>query len=293
MDLTPQQISAPLAVGDLIAAVLPDLAQQETIWLFLHNSRTDTGNKAVRKFIGHVQPPGVRTGPKPAANHRVLTFNDVVNIIRMVLVDCGEGMEAPPAIVLRWPLLEGIPVIIGAVRTLRYAQRGVCALCIKVLAVVAGMIENAVQHDANAQVLCLLTESPEIPLAAQHGINLFVISGVISMVAVRLEYGAEIDGGNAQRFQIWEFLLYAGQIPAKVVMVLRFSVPVGKEGQTFIPVRMKSSFSQQTGQAGRACPPEAVWKDLIGHTPSEPVGGGKGGVVNCLLPRDRVALLCA
>ncbi len=67
-----QDVLAPHAVGHLGGAVLPHLADDHRRGLLCPGGGVDAGDEIVGQLVGHVQPPAVRPGPQPPADHRVL-----------------------------------------------------------------------------------------------------------------------------------------------------------------------------------------------------------------------------
>ena len=57
----------------------------------------------------------------------------------------------------------------------------------------AGVVEDAVEHDANAAVVGFVDQPSESGRSPQHGVDLLVVVGVIPVVGRRLEDGREVD----------------------------------------------------------------------------------------------------
>ena len=112
VDLAAQQVSAPLGVGDLVAAVLPDLTQQVSPGLFRVDGRADALDKVAGQLVGHIQPPAVRAAAQPMPDHAVLIAEDEVTVSRLRLIDGGQGLHAPPGVVVRRPRVEAVPAVI-------------------------------------------------------------------------------------------------------------------------------------------------------------------------------------
>ena len=62
----------------------------------------------------------------------------------------------------------------------------------------AGVVEDAVEHDADAPGVGLVDQPPERGVAAQHRVDLLVVVRVIAVVRRRLEDRREVDGVDAQ-----------------------------------------------------------------------------------------------
>ena len=288
--LPPQQVAPPLVIGDLVAAVLPDLPQQEARRLLLHHHPPDAGDELVGQLVRHVQPPGVRPGAQPAADDRVRPLNDEINVIRVHLVDGGQGVDAPPAVIAHRPLLKAVPGDVGALVTLRRAEGGVGPAGVEIAAVAAGVVEHSVQHHVDAPLPGLPAQAAEILLRAQHGVHLVVVPGVVAVVAVRLKDGAEVEGGNPQALQIVQLLLNSGQTAAEEVPVADLPPLVRQVLHQLLPVPVDHPVPQHPPGIGHPGAAEAVGEDLVGHAPAEPVRRGEGVVVDRLLPADRLPL---
>lgn len=72
-----------------------------------------------------------------SADHGVLTLDDEFDVLRVALVDGGEGVDSPPAVVAVGPLLEVVPGVVGALLALGRPQGGVGVQGVEVAAVVA------------------------------------------------------------------------------------------------------------------------------------------------------------
>ena len=153
--LLPQQIAAAAGVGDLIAAVLPHLAQEVSVRLLLCDGSADGGDEVVGQLIRHVQTPAVGAAAQPAPYHGILVGDDEPPVVRCVLVYRRQGVDAPPRIVLRGPRVKAVPREIGGVLALRRPRLRVKAVGVEIAAVGAGMVEYAVQNDADAPVVRL------------------------------------------------------------------------------------------------------------------------------------------
>ena len=149
VDLLAQQVFPTLGISDLGAGVLPDLAQQQGIGICLRKDRPDLFNKPVRQLVCHIQPPTGGACPQPAADNRVRTFYNVIDVGGAGLPDRRQSTDAPPGVIIIRPGMEGIPVIIGAILTLSGAQRGIEAVSVKIKALRTGVVEDAVQHNVH------------------------------------------------------------------------------------------------------------------------------------------------
>ena len=62
-----------------------------------------------------------------------------------------------------------------------------------IAAVAAGVIENTVQHHADAALLCLGAEAAEVRLCAQQRIDFLVVRCVIAVITLRFKNRTEIE----------------------------------------------------------------------------------------------------
>ena len=144
VQLVAKQIAPPLGVGDLGGGVLPDLAQKEAVrGGFLH-SGTNFGNKVIRQLIGYVQPPTGGPGPEPVTHHGVLSPDDEVPVVRLVLLNGRQRHDPPPGVIIRRPGMEGKPVEIRGIGALGRAYAGIEAVGVEVAALRAGVVEYTV-----------------------------------------------------------------------------------------------------------------------------------------------------
>ena len=207
----------------------------------------------------------------------------------MRLIDGGQCPDAPPCVVPLRPVEEGVPRVIGALPALGRTQVRVFPVGVEVLAVAAGVVEHAVQHHPHPQLAGPAAQAPEIPLRPQHGVDLLIVPGVIPMVAVGLEDGAEVEGRDPYGLQIVQLLLHPGQIAAEEVPVADLPLLVGEVLHSLLPLLVDQPVPGHAGGIGDPGAAEAVGKDLIGHPPAEPVRRGEGIVIDRLLPgRDLV-----
>lgn len=87
---------------------------------------------------------------------------------------------------------------------MRGAHRGIKAVHIKIEALGTGVIKDAVQNHPNAHLSGFGTESAEILLRTQHGVDFGVVRRVVAVVGGGLENRAEIKRCYAQVRQVGE-----------------------------------------------------------------------------------------
>ena len=82
----------------------------------------------------------------------------------------------------------------------------------------AGVVEDAVQHHADAAGVRRVEQLAQRRVAAQHRVHLVVVVRVIAMVRARLEDRVEVDGVDPQVGQVVQVLGHAEQIAALVAV---------------------------------------------------------------------------
>ena len=76
------------------------------------------------------------------------------------------------------------------------------AACVEIAAVVAGVIEYAIQYNAHAASGSFAAQRPEVLLTAEQRVDALVIAGIMAVIGIRLKDRIEINGGNVQALQI-------------------------------------------------------------------------------------------
>ena len=143
---------------------------------------------------------------------------------------------------------------------------------IEIAAVIAGVVEHAVQHHAHTACGSLLAQCAEILLAAEQRVDALVVARVIAMVGIRLKHRIEINGGHMQAFQIVQLADDPAQRTAEKVVVENLAVLIRPVNRDIVPV-----FVQHTRRDplplrlnGHFVPAEAVGEDIICDAPAEP-----------------------
>ena len=196
--LPAQQIPPPMGVGDLVAAVLPHLTQQEAVRFLRLHGLSNFSDEVIGQLVRHIQSPAVGPLPQPVPHHGVLTPHDEVPIGGRLLVHRRQSPYAPPRIVVRGPRMEAVPVEIERILTLGRPQLRVEAFGVEVAADAAGVVEHTVQNDGNAQLLGRLAQLSKVLLGAQDRVDLGVVGRVVAVVARGFKDGVEVDGCKAQ-----------------------------------------------------------------------------------------------
>ena len=62
--------------------------------------------------IEAMEKPQPAPQPAPMPDHAVLIAEDEVTVSRLRLIDGGQGLHAPPGVVVRRPRVETVPVVI-------------------------------------------------------------------------------------------------------------------------------------------------------------------------------------
>ena len=121
----------------------------------------------------------------------------------------------------------------------------------------ARVVENAVEHDADAPAVSFVEQAPKCRRSPQHGVDLFVVVRVIAMVRGGLEDGSEVECVNPQIRQVIEVFDDADQV-APLITVVR---------------RRRSPLVQVPGLGHGQAPREPIGKDLVENRVANPVGG--------------------
>ena len=282
--LAAQQVLPPPGVGDLVGAVLPDLAQQKAVrHRFVHGG-ADAGNKFVRQLVRHVQPPAGRPGPQPAADNGVFPVDDELSVGWAVLVDGGQRADAPPRVVVRGPRVEAVPRGVGGGLALGRAGAGVKPLGVEIDAVGPGVVEHAVQQDAHPSLPGLAAQLPEVLLRPQHGVDLLIIRCVVPMVGGGLKNGAEVQRGHGQLRQRVQPGENAPERAAEKVPVADLALRVRPPFRRIVPIAVDLTVTNHSGWVRNGQAEESVWENLVCYAAAEPVRRGTGAVVYGELP---------
>ena len=97
-----------MPVALFIGGVLPDLAQDKALRVFLLDGLSQVLQKLVGQLVGYVEPPAAVACLHPFADDAVFSI-DVLVELRVGFVDLRQGVEAPPGVVLVRPLAEVVP----------------------------------------------------------------------------------------------------------------------------------------------------------------------------------------
>ena len=197
-----QQVSAALAIGDFVGAVLPHFADHYRIALFFHGGIAQCLDKCVRQFVGHVQPPAGGSGTQPAAHDGVCALDDEIHIRGGALPHLGQRVDAPPGGILIRPMGEIVPFIPGGILALGCAQGVIPAAGVKIAAPISRVVKHAVQNYPYAPLGRFAAQQAEVLFRAQHRVDFAIITGVVTVVGGGFKNGVEIHCGYRKTFQI-------------------------------------------------------------------------------------------
>ncbi|EEG31653.1 hypothetical protein CLOSTMETH_00688 [[Clostridium] methylpentosum DSM 5476] len=277
----PQEIFASYTIGQFVGCVLPHLADEKIFFPFRFDCFPDPGDKTVRQFICDVQPIARRPEPQPVAQDTVLP-TDKIDVIGIVLVKLRKRGESPPGLVNIGIFEKLKPVFIWAFRRVESACAVVTAILVKIDAVASGVAENSVQDDPNTAFFRLTAEVDKILFCAEQGIDLSVISSVITVVGMRLKNGIEINHCDAELLEIREFFLDSEQVAPKIVAVCDLPLLVWEKVGKPSPIRTQFTVLGYIRMLHTASA-ESIGKDLIENPAFDAAGGSVAGFINCEL----------
>ena len=152
------------------------------------------------------------------------------------------------------------------------AERVIAAASVEVAAVVAGVVEHAVQHDAHAALCRLAAQRFEVLLVSEQRVDALIVARIIAMVGVRLKDRVEVQRAHMQALKIVELGQHAAQRAAEKVVVQDLPVLIRAVDRKIVPV-----FVQHTRRDALALrlhrvavPAEAVGENVIGDALAEP-----------------------
>ena len=266
------EIAAALGVRDLVGCVLPHLTDDTRVGFLLARGSVQLLDEAVRQLVGDIQSPAGRAQPQPAADNAVLVLDDVILIAAVGLVDLRKRVNAPPRAVLIRPVVEVKPAEIRRFLGLERAYAVVMAACVEVAAVVTGVIEHTVQHDAHTASGGFAAQCAEILLAAEQRVDALVIAGVVAVIGIRLKNRVEVNGGNVQALQIIQLGVYAAQRTAEKVVVEDFAVLIRQVDRNIVPVLVQHTRNHAFAFRLLGClvAAEAVRKNVVGDAFTKP-----------------------
>ena len=184
--------------------------------------------------------------------------------VGIVGVELRELAVVPPAGIVRRALsVEGIERVVDDVEPVHVGRlRSVLHDVIELQKTPAGVVEDTVENNADATNVGSLQHLTKGSVTAEEGIHAVVIVGVIAVVGGGGEDGVEVEGIDAQRFQVVEVLLDPEQIPPLEAAHRRWCVP------RLEIIGLRHPFTKS----------EAIRKDLIEDGVFNPIRGTNGHV---------------
>ena len=184
-----QGVAPAAAVALLDDRVLPDLTDDGRVGLDGLGGGTDQGQHIVRQLVGHIQAPAGGPVAQPELHHTVLPGDNILLPGGVFLVHLRQVLEAPPAAVLIGIFLKIIPVVIRRILALAGPLAGIAAIAVEIAAVRPGVGIDAVQNQADAQLLRPGTEVLKVLHGAQDGVGPVIVRGIIAVVGAGFHNG--------------------------------------------------------------------------------------------------------
>ena len=142
-------------------------------------------------------------------------------------IELGQRVQAPPRVVG-----DGCVLVVWSDREVSNVEpveeRGLFLVLGDVVELeepAAGMIEDPVENDPDAALVCSSEHRVESLVAAEHRVDAEVIVGVIAVVRGALKDRVEPKGVNPQFGEVVEFVGHAPEISALVAMKGGWLVP--------------------------------------------------------------------
>ena len=157
--LTAQQIPSSLAVSEFICGILPNLADNYSVFIFLLDSFSQIVKENIRELVSNVKSPAADTASEPFAQNAVPAAN-IIAVVFVLLDNFGKELYSPPGMVFIGPLDKFIPTVIFAFLAVVCSQRIIVAVHIKIFAVASCMAEYAVKNNGYAISLSSLAKAP-------------------------------------------------------------------------------------------------------------------------------------
>ncbi len=234
---------------------------------------------ALANLLGHVEPPAVRAGVDPAPHHRFGAADEVTPNQLAGVVQLGQ----------RWYPEEGGVLPAGEEgKGLTPGRVGVGERLPETEETVAGVVENAVEHELHAAPLQVFDQGVEGLPAAQVRVDLVVVLGVVAVARGALENGRQVEATGAQVVQVVERLDHAPEVAAVELARSLFGIGRRSPGSGHDRLALVAPLARTRAQLGPAVP-EAVGEDLIKDPPYGPVGHARGGqqVEEAVVTRQR------
>ena len=108
------------------------------------------------------------------------------------------------------------------------SRSAVAVVAVEVHAVRRGVIEHAVENDLHAAAVQFRRQRGEGRVAAERRIDVQIVVGVVAVIGAGREDRVHVDGVDAERLDVIEFVLHALQIAA--VELIAELVVAGRAG---------------------------------------------------------------
>ena len=282
VQLTVHKVPTGDAVGPLVGGVLPDLAKQQRVGLYGADAFFQLIDKFVGQLIHHIQAEAIGAQTQPVGGHRVVILYNIMYVAGCDLLHVGQRGHIPPGIVVVGIVTEAVPL---PVRRVRIADGAVAedVLGVKIDAVAAGVRKNAVEDNADAQAVGLVAEDLEVRLCPQHGVDAFIIGGIVAVVGVGHENGVEVDHLYPQVLEVGQLFPHAVEVTAEKVAA-PVALAIGLILRHLVPVRMDRKGPELIRQITVAGLVKAVRQDLVHDRAPGKVRRGKIGGDDAELP---------
>ena len=158
------------------------------------------------------------------------------------------------------------------------------------------MAEHAVQHDADAVLLCLGAQRLELFVGAQQRVYVEVVGGVVAVVGVGLKDGIQVEEIHAHLVQVGQLELDALEVAAEVVLVQVAAHLIGLPEGLGVFVGLIDAVREGHGLVLHPFA-EAVREDLVEHFALDGLRRLEGGIVDrdlpflTVLPADHAAVV--
>ena len=130
-----------------------------------------------------------------------------------------------------------------------------------------GMVDHCIQNDLHAALVQVAGQLGELCIAAEVGIDLEVVLGIVLVVARRIEDGVEVECRDPEGLQIVQLGIYPRQVPAvKLTGAESLFVTADRLPPPLADHRLASVLVFMMLHAqGRIAVAKAVGKDLVEH----------------------------
>ena len=245
-----------------LRGLAPDFADEVGIGVGrLHHVAELAPEGRIVDFVRHVEAPAVDAEVNPVLGH----VEQEVLDLGVVGVKLRQGRQVVPGVVIvvlvggrvrmERPVMDDEPVGVGGVGA-------VFEDVVEGPEAAARVVEDTVEHDADAAGVGGVEQFAQRVVAAEQGVDLVVVVRVVAVVGRRGEDGIQIEGGNAQVVQVVEVVDDAVEVAALKPLFFGRGAP-RLEGDLLLLGHLSA-------------PGKAVREDLVEDGVLCPVGGGHG-----------------